>query len=147
MNRQRNGLTLLDVTITMLILGILAAIALPRFSQSYQQLRLDSAAAMLEWELDAVQRWAAGANKSLVIHWVATPPGFFVTDVSATASLRRYTLYDVPSDCKLEHTFGGDSVTVNFRGQPASSGLIRLMSTTGEREIQVNAQTHWRFQY
>ncbi len=67
MNIKQRGFTLIEVMITVAIIGILSAIALPSYSQYVLRTRLSSGfAALGTMELTAEQYWANGVVRTYV---------------------------------------------------------------------------------
>lgn len=57
--RGRSAFTLVDLTLTLLILGILAATVVPRFSAAVLYYQVDGAARRVEADINYVQRCTA----------------------------------------------------------------------------------------
>jgi len=70
----RPGITLIDLIVTILIIGIVSAVTLPRMAESYQRHYLQSAAAMLSGHLSYLKRQAIIRGRSLTVQLSSSPP-------------------------------------------------------------------------
>ncbi len=68
MRTPRTGISLFEITIVMLVLGILAAVAAPRFSDSFQSSMLVAAANQIAGHVDYVRRVAVNEGKATSFH-------------------------------------------------------------------------------
>jgi len=106
----RSGASLLELTVTVLILGIIAAIASPKYSISLQRYRTDVAAQRIAQDLSRARQVARTINTSCI--------------VSFNRSLHQYTISGMTS---LDNRGGTYRVEVNQ--SPYSSSLLSLTSS------------------
>jgi len=92
--RRRQGFTLIEIMIAVVIVAILAAIALPSFIDSVRKSRRSDAFAALGAVQQAQERWRANTalyatDVQLTLATTAVPPGL---GLSATSSSGYYTV-------------------------------------------------------
>ena len=81
---RRAGMSYVDLTLTTMILGLIAAIASPKFSDAMAYNHADSAIRRIEADLNYVRGQACYANTPCSITFVASPPSFTTTGVPHT---------------------------------------------------------------
>lgn len=131
--KRRNAFTLLDLTITILILGIVAAMALPKFAQSLDQIRVDSAARFIAADLNYARHRAQISSQNVPINFTMSPAGY---SLPTTPHLNRsgasysVNLADNGYSVALSLNLGGNSsVTYNPYGLPLVGSPLSAMST------------------
>jgi Tfp pilus assembly protein FimT len=130
------------------IVGIVAAIAIPRFSGSYARHRVDSAAKRLEIDLKLVRDQAVHQGRALEMVFVTgTRPGYSVAGLLHLDS-RDVTTYTVDlSDepyrvSSISLSVGGDDrIAFDGFGVPDSSGSITLGIGSYMKTVVVEAGT------
>lgn len=150
---RRNAFTLLDLTITILILGIVAAIALPKFAQSLDQIRVDSAARFIAADLNYARHRAQISSQNVPVNFTTSPAGYSLpTTPHLNRSGASYAVnladagYNVTLSLSLQ---GNSSVTYNPFGLPLagtplsamSSGTITVTSGTKAKTVTISPQT------
>lgn len=150
---MRRGFTLIDLTLTVLILGIVAAAAAPRFSGALLFYQVDAAARRIEADINYVRTYARFTNQACSLTFSATSPTYTTTGVPHTNNSGR--AYDVDLAAlgypvTLQANFdGGRSVTFNPSGNPQvgsplvglTSGTITISSGVQTRTIIIDAVT------
>ena len=121
--RERTGATLVDLVITILIMGILAATAMPRFASVVARLRTEAVARRVVSDLNFARRSAIQSSRTVVITFAASPAGYSmngVTHPAFPAQSYAVSLADVDSTVQLQ-TFSfnsGPVLTFNAYGRP-----------------------------
>lgn len=143
----RPGLTLIDVVITTLIIGIMAAVATPKFTQFYETERLRTVSQRLITDLRLIQSWAATTSTTQTVTFSLAPSGYTVTgglmnphrpNEPFKTNLREYPYLATLTSAD----FDGDQVLIfNGLGQPDSSGSLVISSGVQSQTIVVNAVT------
>lgn len=71
----RRGISLIELTITMLIVGILAAVASPQFSSALAHYRVEAVAARVTADLNYVRRTAMNTSSNRSLEFTINPGG------------------------------------------------------------------------
>ena len=146
-SRQRAGFTLVELVITVLIMGILAAVAAPKFADSLSRFRVEAAAKRVAADLQLARREAQSGSASRTVQF--NFPG-----------LDRYTLVGMQD---LNHpnqgyeidlagapyfsfivsvNFGGDADVILYGyGTPDSGGTVVVESGGHQATIGVDADS------
>ena len=126
MRPKRTGISLFEVTIVMLVLGILAAVATPRFSDSFQHSKLVAAANQIAGHIDYIRRVAVNEGKTTNLHSNSETDRYW-SDVSLPH--RPGQLIDVelrtvhhPSFELVGDFDGESSLSFDFEGVPQAGG-------------------------
>lgn len=150
---RRRAFTLIDLTVTLLILGIVAAVAVPKFSQSLDIIRADSAARHIAADLNYARHRAQVSSQSVPVNFIESPASYAMpTTPHLNRSGETYAvrLADSGMNVRLAVNLqGGKSMTYNnyglpFAGSPLSamtSGTITIGSGAAAKTVIINPQT------
>ncbi|MEM9417882.1 MAG: prepilin-type N-terminal cleavage/methylation domain-containing protein [Planctomycetota bacterium] len=144
--RTRRGFSLVELVLTLVIVGLVAAMAVPRYADALSRYRIDAAANHVVAFLENAQTEAAATSADVTV-WFRV----FHNQLEVTARATSYdpTLtYQTPLDedpyfCDLvSANFGGDIYLVfDGYGKPDSGGTATLQVGGLTRTITVNAET------
>ncbi len=149
----RAGFTLIDLTITILILGIVAAIAVPRFAQSLDLIRVDSAARYIAADLNYARHRAQVSSQNVPINFTPAPAGYTLPTtphLNRSGASYSVNLADTGLNVALALNLQGNtSVTYNSFGLPfvgsplaaMTSGTITVSSGLKSKTVSINPQT------
>jgi len=87
--KKRNGFTLVEILIVVVILGILAAIVIPQFSDASEEAKLSSLVSDLQTIRSQIQLYRAQHH-----HGTANLPGATETALTFAESMTMYTIKD-----------------------------------------------------
>ncbi|MBM4074621.1 MAG: hypothetical protein FJ267_03145 [Planctomycetes bacterium] len=150
---KRRGFTLVDLTLTMLILSILTAVAAPKLSTSMAYYQVESASRRLEADINFVRDQARASSAPCSITFTTSPPSFTTTGVTHTDnSGRPYSInlsnlgYSISMTVAINGTTG---VTFNQNGMPSAgsplspvtSGTITVTSLNQSRTVTIDPAT------
>ena len=133
--RSRRGFTLVDLTLTLLILGIVTATAAPKLSTTVLRYQVDAAARRVEADINYVQGHARYTSAPCSLTFTASPPSYTTTGVAQiNNSGQAYAVnlntigYSVALSASLN---GGTTLSYTASGVPqAGSPLVALTSGT-----------------
>ena len=136
----RQGFNLLELVMVLAIMGIVAAIAAPRFGQASARYRADVAARRICKDLAMASRAARNAGASRTLKFESSGAAY---TISSLAGLEKHSdTYRVDLSAEPYRTradsvdFGGDGqVTFNGYGQADSGGTVVLKSAEITRTI------------
>ena len=129
----RPGLTLLDVTLATLIIGILSAVVVPRFSDFTVQQRLQSAVQKFQADLQFARRHAMATTSDVVFQVDITTDTYTFRGVPHPAHPNKHyhaTLSQAPWHVRVHGiNFDGTiGLEMNGAGIPAQPGKIEFVS-------------------
>jgi prepilin-type N-terminal cleavage/methylation domain-containing protein len=143
---NRRAFTLLELSVVLVLISILAVVALPRFINSAARHRLDAAAIRIVADLSMAQQQARTTSASQTLEFVLADhayrfPG--VTDIDHPGSVYQVQLSAEPYQAALVSAdFGGDAVIIfDGYGNPDSGGSVVIQVGDEQRTITVDAQT------
>lgn len=143
-HRPRRGLTLVEVTIVVMALGILAAAAYPRLADNLHRSRVDAAAKRIAADLKLARQQAMTKSTTQQVSFTTltnryTLPG--IADLSRSATTYTVLLADHPYRVTLTSaSLGGDAlVQFNMHGVPDSGGVITVSSGGQQQTVSIHA--------
>ncbi len=143
---NRRAFTFVDLAITILVIGILTAVAVPKFADTMQRQRLSSAIRQVTADIELARRHAraTSGNETLTIS-IANETYTFssVKDPNHHSQLKSIDLTEAPFKAQIVSSdFNGSSdLTFNTYGAPTSGGSIVLKCGSYETTITVAADT------
>jgi prepilin-type N-terminal cleavage/methylation domain-containing protein len=134
--------TLLEVVTVVVILGLLAAMAVPRFAGATSGRRVEGAAMRLAAELNAVRLAAYTRSASATVTFTISKKRVVFSPYETTNE-RLIRFGDEPYRLDLLTVdFGGDAVLIyDGWGVPDSGGTVTMQVGDYSRDVLVNAQT------
>ncbi len=134
----------MEVVVTILILGIIAGIAMPRLTSSLAAYRAEAAAKRLMSDLVLAQKRAltTGSRETVTFNLVTNRYAFpTIADPDGNGSLYEVDLTEYPYHAEISRaTFAtAQSVTFDGYGFPNSSGKVALNSGGVVRVVYIDA--------
>lgn len=142
----RGGFTLIEMIITVLIMGILAAVAAPRFHGSLVRMRAESAARRIQADLHLARDQAIATSTAKVVSFSLANHTY---QLSSTADLNRKSenyVVDLTAEpyraMLVTVNFGGDAqVVFDHFGQADSGGTITVAAGGFQTTISLDPDT------
>lgn len=130
----------------MTLVGIFAAIALPRFNNSTMRYRVDSAARRVIADLDYARQQAIATSRPLRVTFDVTTDQYTlagVADLKSPGSTYAVALGTEPYRVDLASPSFGGSAWVQFDifGRPSSSGSVVVQIGATRRTVSLNQTT------
>lgn len=139
----RPAFTTIEMTIVVLITGILVSVGAPRYLESLAHYRIEAAARLVAMDLRMACDHAIRTSTSQTVDFDAATESYALPTIadpdrlSATYSVQLTTRYSV-----VVHTatFGSvDLVQFDMYGRPSNSGSVVLRAGVRQRTIEVDA--------
>lgn len=154
-NSARNGLSLVDVTVTVLIMGILASAAAPTFSGMVDHYRCKGAALRIASDLETSQRFARSSGISQTITFdpgtnsysCATLPDpnhpslTYSVELSQTGYAATLVSADFDSSMSITYSMHGQPQSGSGPAAMLADGSIVVSSGNESSTISVDAVT------
>jgi len=142
----RTGYTLLDLAISVLIIGIIAAVAVPRFVDALHEHRAAAAADTIRVDLELARKLAMTRSTTQTVQFLPDSNEYTLIGIEHIHnSSQTYTvrLADPPYSVSLvSASLGGDSdVTFDQFGRPDSDGTITVQAGGFQQTVTINADT------
>ena len=146
---RRRGLTMIELTVVVLIIGIITAVAAPRFAEAMVRYRADAAAKRVAADLNFARRIAKTSGKSQAVTFSLITnsyglPG--VTDLNHSSRTYSVDLTETGYPATLVSVSFGKSgmdtmVTFDRYGRPDAGGSVVVQSGSEQRTINLDAMT------
>lgn len=143
---KRHALSILELVIVVMILGIVAAVATPTFHDSLQYNRIDSAARRIKADLEQIRIAARSTSSSQQLTFTDATTYTLSDGVASMAHASGHYVVDLSmppySVDKVVVDFASDTtITFNGYGAPTSSGSIVISVGSYKRTITLDDVT------
>lgn len=143
---SRSAFSLTEMVVVLAIIGVLSAIALPRFGSSLTRVRLDNAARRIVRDVELAQRTARARSISVNMVFNQAAERYRIVGLPSLESSQRVYRVDleVEYDGVVINTanFGGsNSFTFDGYGVPNNGGSITISLAGQTQIIFVNPET------
>ncbi|MCC7423473.1 MAG: GspH/FimT family pseudopilin [Planctomycetaceae bacterium] len=144
--RRRPGLTLVDLTISLFIIAIIAAVGTPRLIDSLDANRTRTAARRVAADLEFARQRAITTSSEQVVRFTTATSSYVLvgmSDPNRPARTYTVTLPDSPFSCTFTTTGLNSSGEIRFgiHGLPDRAASIIISSGSGQRTVAVELST------
>ncbi len=145
-SQRRSALALVDLVVTVLLMGVLAAAVVPRFSGAVQHYRATAAAQRLCADIRLARNSAIASSASKRIDFNVVQSSYTLVGVSSLdkpgTDYSQQLSGGTYSTAIVSANLGGDaSLTFDIYGQPDSGGTIVVLSGGTQATVTINSGT------
>lgn len=140
------GFSLLEIAIVVLIVGVVATIAVPRYANALARYRIDAAARRIVADIEYARQRSRSSSTSTKVHFMVVPdivhligvPGQDDPSVDYETKLR-----EAPYHVAIDSVdFGGDNkIIFDGYGVPDSGGFVQIIVGTEVRKVSVDVNS------
>ena len=136
---HNRAFSLIELVIVIVIIGIIAAIAVPRYASSLDNYRASLAARKVAADVAMAQAVARAASRSVTVTF---DPALDHYTIEGGQS-QRVNLSDAPFSSSVQADFGagGSALVFDGYGRNNNPGILRLRSGQAQRTVTVDPVT------
>lgn len=144
--RRRRGVTLAELTIVVLIIGILSAATMPKLIDSVEYFHVEAAARRIKQDLEMARRHARTKGVSQAVEFNSASSTYEmpnVPDLNHPSSHYSVDLTRAPYASLIDavNFNGTETVTFDGYGVPSSAGIIELEAGHYAHTLTIEATT------
>jgi prepilin-type N-terminal cleavage/methylation domain-containing protein len=138
---HRRAFSLVELVITLVLIGTLAALAVPRFANASANRRLESAAHRVIADGRYAQARARATSDDYTVDFVSNSSYLLYGDSKREARTTDLSAEPYGVACSVKLLDGETSITFNGFGVPSTSGLIELTRRGQTVTLTIDAVT------
>ena len=141
---RRQAFTIIEVVVVVLVLGILAAVAAPRYSSAVEGASVSTAAERIATDLTLARRHALATSAPVTVTFDVAAGSYIVPampDLNHSAAAYTVDLTDPPYQCRVGSASfaGAASVTFDRFGQASAGGTVTVVRGSRSRTVTLDA--------
>jgi prepilin-type N-terminal cleavage/methylation domain-containing protein len=139
----RDAYTLVELVVVVLLLGIFAAVAAPKYGEAHTSYKVNCAARRIAADLRLARDYAERLSQTETVDFNAANESYAMStmknpDRPAVAYSVSLATSQYPVDITSAVFGAGDAVSFDMYGRPNNSGSVVIQSKTYQRTIQVD---------
>lgn len=135
--RQSDGFTLVELVLVIIIIGVISAIAMPRFAQATARQQLAAAADRLVSDFEKAQHHARSTSNLVTLSFDTSDNSYTITPAIGSATLVQLDASPYQVAISKAAFDGNPSLTLNGFGIPSSAGTVVLESGAGSMVVSL----------
>ncbi len=141
--KNLSGFTMIEVVIVMLIMGILTAVAAPRYFDSLSKFRVEAASQRMVADMKLARREAQRTSSSKTIVFDLASNSYSVTgidDFNRPGTAYRFNFGQSDYQVALESASfaGATTLTYDMYGRPSAAGVVVMSSGNNTETVGVD---------
>lgn len=141
----RHAFSLIELVLVIAIIGVMSALAAPRYAAAVHRYRAEAAARRIAADIGFAQSLARSSGQSRSIAFNVAADQYVLPDERDLDRAGSYTvdLSAAPYNASIATANFGGAATLTFNGfgMPASAGTVSILSGNTARIVTVNAET------
>jgi len=134
--RREKGFTLIEIIVSITLMAILMAVAVPDLWKSYGHYKLEAAARRLASDIRAVQQRAVSEEQAEPAYRIVFNP--FTDSYRVRLALNTLETIEMPPGIEIESVnLHNHSVTFTAKGSPIPAGTIVITNHWERREVRI----------
>ncbi|MCA9069583.1 MAG: GspH/FimT family protein [Planctomycetaceae bacterium] len=144
--KTRNGISLIDVTVTILVMGIFAAVAIPRFADSMHHYRTETAADKVRADLNYARKLAVARSTDVTVEFDTVADNYTLVGIGHPDRVGQSYVVQLnqnpyQSDLASASFGGGSTIVFDAFGTPDNGGTVTVQAGAYSQTVTVDPDT------